>query len=46
MPSPTPTITPVITPSPTEQPWQETYTDPDEICPEQKRHVSSPDIPV
>lgn len=46
MPSPTqaPTTTPTITPSPDADPWQETYTDPERICPQQTRELGSPDI--
>lgn len=44
MPSPTqtPTTTPVINPS--ESPWQESWTSPDEVCDQQVREISSPDV--
>lgn len=38
----TPAVTPVITPA--ETPWQEEYTSPDEICPQQHRELASPDV--
>ncbi len=44
---PAPTTTPVRTPvepKPEERPWQEQFTDPWEICPQQVREVGSPDI--
>jgi len=45
MPAPTTTpTTPVITPGTSPHPWQETYTDPAEICPNQRRETASPDI--
>ena len=44
MPSPiqAPTTTPTINPD--ADPWRETYTDPWEVCPQQTREVSSPDV--
>jgi len=42
MPVQSPTQTPTIAPS--ESPWRETYTSPDEICPQQVREISNPDI--
>lgn len=43
---PTTTKTPVKTPteSPAAVPWRETYTSPDEICPQQHRELASPDV--
>lgn len=41
--------TPVISPTspstnPDSQPWTETYTEPNEICPQQVRELASPDV--
>ena len=46
MPTQAPTTTPVITPttSPDASPLWETYTDPDRICPQQRREGASPDV--
>lgn len=46
MPAPTttPVTTPTITPGPAESPLWETYTDPTEICPQQRREGASPDV--
>lgn len=47
MPVTDPTIAPTKTnpvTEPVEAPWQEEFTDPAEICPQQVREVSSPDI--
>lgn len=43
---PAPTTTPVITPtiSPSESPWEEEYTNPSRICPQQRREGGSPDV--
>lgn len=43
---PAPATTPVITPtiSPEQTPWQETYTDPERICPAQTKEGASPDV--
>jgi hypothetical protein len=41
----TKTIPEIETPvKPREVPWQEEYTDPWEICPQQKRELASPDV--
>ncbi len=42
----TPTIAPPMTPvrSPEQVPWPERYTDPGEICPQQRREGTSPDV--
>lgn len=46
MPAPveTPVTTPTPTKSPSESPFWETYTDPDLICPQQRREGGSPDV--
>lgn len=37
--------TPVIpTRSPDEGPWPQRFTSPDEICPQQRREIASPDV--
>lgn len=43
---PSTTTTPVTTPtvSPSTTPWRETYTSPEEICPQQHRELASPDV--
>ena len=42
----TPVTTPTQTPldNPSDNPWQEEYTDPTEICPQQHRELASPDV--
>lgn len=45
MPIQAPTTTPtVVTPGTSPQPFQETYTSPEETCPQQHRELASPDI--
>ena len=43
---PTPVQTPVTTPviSPSESPWTEQWTSPDEICDQQVRELTSPEV--
>ena len=52
MVQPAPTIAPTRTPvtpftperDPDHTPWPERYTDPDRICPQQRREMPSPDV--
>lgn len=46
MPAPitTPVTTPTVTPATAPRPFWETYTDPGQICPQQRGGTSSPDI--
>lgn len=46
MPAPTttPVTTPTVTPGTAPKPFWETYTDPGQVCPQQRGGTASPDI--